>query len=240
MKGKPFRKAILTFCLLNIWIIISWSDWRYGASYSTRALTQSYPVFALALGAVLERIFATKWKFPFLFLGAYLIVVNLFQIKQYNALVLHYNDMNFKYYSAIYLDPAPSPLDYSLLDTDELAPANSAFEKVVLNDSISTISLGPWEGKLLAIYENPTFEWLVSDFSLVAERGLEQSFYVVRCFANDSIIKEKKFRLAVPKYKYAEEMTYQNHVKIPSQTTFVEVKIESLTDFEATVIRKIK
>ena len=51
MKSYPFKKSVLWFCLLNIYIIISWFDWRYGGSYSTRALSQSYPVFALPLAA---------------------------------------------------------------------------------------------------------------------------------------------------------------------------------------------
>ena len=240
MKGKPFRKALLTFCLLNIWIIISWSDWRYGASYSARALTQSYPIFALALAAVLERIFVQKWRLPILLVSGYFIVVNLFQIWQYNALILHYNDMNFNYYRAIYLDPSPSPLDYSLLDTDEVMPVNSSIETVVISDSISTITLSPWEGKLLAAYENLESGWLSSSFTLNAERGLAQSFYVVRCFENDSIIKEKKFRLALPQYEHGEDVTYQNHVSIPSQTTFIEVKMESHNDFKATINGKIR
>jgi hypothetical protein len=236
MKGKPFRKAVLTFCLLNSWIIISWSDWRYGASYSTRALTQSYPVFALALAAILERIFVQKWRLPVLLVSGYFIVVNLFQVWQYNALILHYNDMNYNYYKAIYLNPSPTPLDYSLLDTDELMPSTSSAQEVVFYDSISTIALGPWEDKLLATYENLKTDWLSSNFTLIAEKGLEQSFYVVRCFENDSIIKEKKFRLAVPQYKHAEAMTYQNHVNIPKQTTFIEVKMESFGELKGRVV----
>ena len=47
LKKFPFKKSVLWFCLLNIWIVISWSDWYYGGSYSTRALVQCYPVFAL-------------------------------------------------------------------------------------------------------------------------------------------------------------------------------------------------
>ena len=54
MKRFPFRKSVLWFCLLNIWIIIAWDDWRYGGTYSTRALMQSYPVFALPLAAFTE------------------------------------------------------------------------------------------------------------------------------------------------------------------------------------------
>ena len=119
MKRYPFRKAALVFCLLNIWIVIAWEDWRYGGSYSTRALVQSYPVFSLALASFIERIQRSKWRIAFYTLGTYLLGVNLFQILQYNSTILHYNDMNRRYYSRIYLNPAPTALDMSLLDTDD-------------------------------------------------------------------------------------------------------------------------
>ena len=63
IKKFPFKNSILVFCLLNIWIIISWFDWKYGATYSTRALVQSYPVFAFPFTAIIERILQKKWRF---------------------------------------------------------------------------------------------------------------------------------------------------------------------------------
>ncbi|HET6990184.1 MAG TPA: glycosyltransferase family 39 protein, partial [Bacteroidia bacterium] len=97
MKNFPFRKSVLIFCLLNIWIIIAWSDWRYGASYSCRAMVQSYPVFALTLAAFLARMEKNWQKISLYAIGIYLIGVNLFQIVQYNKTILHYNDMNRAY-----------------------------------------------------------------------------------------------------------------------------------------------
>ncbi len=90
LKGKPFRKAIITFALLNIWIIISWSDWKYGASYSTRALTQSYPIIALALAAFLDKQWIGKRNpiaigLIFGILGIILTVLNLYQLSVYNT-----------------------------------------------------------------------------------------------------------------------------------------------------------
>lgn len=125
----PFRKAVITFCLLNIYIIIAWHDWRYGATYSCRALTQSYPVFALPLAAFINRFIATKWKYLVYIAGAYFIFVNLFQISQYNKTILHFRDMNRKYYCSIYLDPSPTPLDFSLLDTKELLKNDDNFNR---------------------------------------------------------------------------------------------------------------
>ncbi|MES2704440.1 MAG: hypothetical protein V4649_17510 [Bacteroidota bacterium] len=120
MKGAPYRKSVLWFCLLNIYIIIAWHDWRYGGSYSTRALVQSYPVFALPLAALVEKVERSKWRVAFYALGLYLVGVNLFQLVQYNETILHYNDMNRRYYGRIYLNAHPSPVDMSVLDSAEV------------------------------------------------------------------------------------------------------------------------
>lgn len=88
MKNQPFRRSVLTFCLLNIWVIISWSDWKYGASYSTRALTQSYPVFALPLACVVTYFFEKKKQYILYAIGILLIVLNFYQLSIYNQSIL--------------------------------------------------------------------------------------------------------------------------------------------------------
>lgn len=88
LKGRRFKRSVLTFCLLNIWIIIAWSDWRYGASYSTRALTQSYPVFALALAATVAWMSAKKWKWIIPVMLVLLTVLNFYQLSIYNQGIL--------------------------------------------------------------------------------------------------------------------------------------------------------
>jgi len=118
LKGKKFKTAVITFCLLNIYIIIAWHIWRYGGSYSTRALVQSYPVFALPLAGFIDYVWTKKLKWLFGLLCAYLIGLNTIQIYQYNKGILHYDEMNARYYAAIYLDHYPTALDMSLLDTD--------------------------------------------------------------------------------------------------------------------------
>ncbi len=115
MKGRPWRRSVLTYFMLNTWIVIAWSDWHYGGSYSARALVQGYPVLALPFAAVVERLLNTPWRWPVLVLFAYLLVVNLFQIKQYNDGVIHYDRMNFAAYRAVYLKAHATDADQALL-----------------------------------------------------------------------------------------------------------------------------
>jgi len=143
IKKYPFKNSVIWFCALNIYIIISWFDWRYGGSYSTRALSQSYPVFALSLAGFIQFLSSKKWKIIFYALGIYLIALNIFQVWQYNENILHYNDMNQKYYAAIYWKAHPTPLDMSLLDTDDFLKNESAYKTTVLlnKDTFSALTL---------------------------------------------------------------------------------------------------
>lgn len=85
MKNQPFRKSVVIYCLLNIWVIISWSDWKYGVSYSTRALVQSYPVFALPLAAFITHLFSKKKNYLLFFaISLILIFLNVYQLFLYN------------------------------------------------------------------------------------------------------------------------------------------------------------
>jgi hypothetical protein len=85
MKKYPFQKSVLTFCLLNIWIIIAWSDWRYGGSYSTRALVQSYPVFALSLASLVHIIVQKSKAYLLYGIGFLLLILNFYQLQIYNS-----------------------------------------------------------------------------------------------------------------------------------------------------------
>lgn len=124
IREKKIRYAFMTFCLLNIYIIIAWHTWRYGGSYSTRALVQSYPVFAIPLCAFIERVYSSNKKIIIAMLMLYLMGLNLFQIHQYNQTILHYDDMNWVYYRAIYLNPNPTPQTFSLMDDGVQVPSH--------------------------------------------------------------------------------------------------------------------
>lgn len=234
LKGKPFRRSVLTFCLLNIWIIIAWSDWRYGASYSTRALTQSYPVFALALAAFLERTYVYGKRWLILGAGAYLIGVNLFQIWQYNALVLHFDQMNRPYYAAIYLDRNPTPLDYSLLDSQE-QPCSDFVQKPIQKGAFHSMDLHAAVGapQFLGGIRIHGEHWLKTGWKIRGTKGLLTGQLVLTCFEDQKLVKEKRFRLATPRSKDGMDVSYENFVELPAGIDSVAIRIDTFDQLDA-------
>lgn len=178
VKKYPFKNSVIWFCMLNIYIIISWFDWRYGASYSTRALSQSYAVFSLPLAAFLSSVKKRAYRILAFVLGAYLIAVNLFQVYQYNEEILHYNDMNRKYYAHIYLNARPTPLDMSLLDTDEFLDDEQKHTAIIsVQKTTLPLNLSAYETQsiidtILTLEKN---DWIKVDATFFVEQGLWNS-----------------------------------------------------------------
>ncbi len=241
IKKFPFKNSAIVFCLLNIWIIIAWYDWRYGASYSCRALVQSYPVFALPLAAIVQHIIQTKWKYLFFICGAYLIFVNLFQLKQYNETILHYNDMNRKYYAHIYLNSHPSSLDMSLLDTDEFLSNEKDFEKNILLKKDSTISIHLAPNSTVDLYNseiknNSEEAWLKIESEIKFTKGTWGAYLISELQQNDSV-KQNKIRIQNAISPLGEKNQYAFYVKVPSyfKNSKLKLSINSPIEFDATI-----
>ncbi|MEO6830768.1 MAG: glycosyltransferase family 39 protein, partial [Chitinophagaceae bacterium] len=195
IRRYPFRLAVLAFCLLNIWIVISWDDWHYGASYSCRALVQSYPVFALPLAAFVQWTVSKKWFIAFLVLGAYLVGVNLFQVVQYNSTILHYDDNNALYYRHIYLNPSPSPLTMSLLDTQDWLSDENEFKKVLVDSQFTSFHFEIRSGDSLILkrgglldFQNKSLKWMKVAIQLSNPTSLWKGRLVATLGKNDSIV----------------------------------------------------
>lgn len=221
IKKQPFKKSVITFCLLNIWIITAWSDWKYGATYSTRALVQSYPIFALAFTAVVERILNQKWRFAFLIVGAYLIFVNLFQMEQYYKTILHYRDMNFHYYGRIYLNSSPTPLDMSLMDTDEVLDNLNDYKLVStskIDTPITLVQIENYSNSLLQLtHLQPTLHtWVRIRASIQIQDGFHETYLNCKLVAGNQK-KERRIRLFNPISQGGAINEYEFFVKVPTE-----------------------
>jgi hypothetical protein len=217
LRSFPFRKSVIVFCLLNIWIIISWDEWQYGASYSTRALVQSYPVFALPLAALVERVQQWKWRTLFWTGSAYLIAVNLFQTLQYNEGILHYNDMNRLYYSRIYLNPHPDALDMSLLDTREWLRSERNRKTITVRWPRQSVQCARGNSCMLAEIPLDSFRlgheaWLRINAHITAPDKLWKS-YLSADIRNKDSVKETRIRLMNPVGRKTGE--YACYMKVP-------------------------
>ncbi len=252
IKSFPFKKSVIIFCLLNIWIVIAWSDWKYGATYSTRALVQSYPVFALALGGFIHSISSRKWKSIFILIGIYLLSVNFFQIYQYGQTILHYRDMNRKYYSAIYLDANPTPEDMSLLDTDEQLPLSATS---VSNDRLIFSITSPLN--ITSKYDSIGFlmrkeidtkgaknQWVIVNAKIKSFKGMSSSHLNCKVYSED-VVKERSFRLYTPISKEGELNEYQFSFKLPEThkpfelSLFIVPSFEFSGEVESLYVRKV-
>jgi hypothetical protein len=225
LKPYPFKKSVLWFCLLNIYIIISWFDWRYGGSYSTRALSQSYPVFALPLAAFVEYANSKKWKYLFYIVGLYLIGVNLFQIMQYNKTILHYDDMNRKYYGRIYLNPNPTPLDMSQLDSTDYLSNESKYRMEIVAHADTVHAVQSPQNVPVQVFNmdiNPGAadrsikeEWLKIEAKIKVTKGYQGGYFSSELQEGDSI-KRNRVRLFSPISWEGGDNNYAFYINLPN------------------------
>ena len=245
MRFYAFNKSVIWFSILNIWIVISWYDWQYGASYSTRALTQSYPVFALSLGALITFIINQKSKiikYPFYALSIYLIAVNLFQLNQYDKTILHYRDMNRQYYSRIYLNNTPNALDMSLLDTHDWLDTEGSYQNEIITTKDSLVYLNAENG--LTIYELKRNSAISNDLKsiklndnylkieteLLINNGFWNSYILTEIISDKTVVNSNQIRLFNPIVKEGENNKYACYIKIPNDLPFYDLKISIKTN----------
>lgn len=119
-KRREIFPAIFLYFLVTFYIISSWTEWWYGASFSIRPLIASYIVLAIPLGYTLQRILELNpiKKGIFLFVIVLLIVLNLFQMWQQNNYILDPYRTTKAYYFATFGKTKISPETRYLLSIE--------------------------------------------------------------------------------------------------------------------------
>lgn len=234
-KGRVFHKAIVTFGLINIWIIISWSDWRYGASYSVRALTQSYPVYSFAMAAVIHHLIQGKFKWLYVGVSSYFVALNLFQIWQYNRTILHFDHMNASYYKAIYWNADPTPLDFSLMDSARLKPS-SWLPSFMLSYRTTDTTVQPWKTNFLhAPVDHPEMLHFRAKFN--STDVVFGSNWTIEEYKQQQLIHTYQLRLGQPYKDKIAKKEFEAYFNLNSTTDSVAI---SLSNFVPIRLRNLE
>jgi hypothetical protein len=201
------------------------------------------------LAALLSVVLATKWKYLVYPLGAFLIFVNLFQIGQYNSTVLHYYDMNRKYYANIFLDANPRPLVKSLLDTDVMLKSEEGYQSNILAQKTTEKSYMT-DSNLNIILLDTSYSWpqaAETDISVQADIKTQSTggcyLYTRAIEGQDTTYSE--VRLFYPKVKHGAYNRYHFYTKIPSNTANGHLKVglrmagSSVADVKNVVVRSV-
>ena len=97
---RDFFVPILSFFIINLYIISSWWCWWYGGGFGMRALIESYAIMAFPLAAFLawtwER--KLKYKIPIYVCVAFLVFQSIFHKEQYTHRGINYHAMTKEAY----------------------------------------------------------------------------------------------------------------------------------------------
>ncbi len=106
-----FSTSIWIFTIANIYIISSWWCWWYGGSFGLRAYIEMFALWSIPLAIVIEKILMSKKFFQVISVSmiGLLILLNIFQSKQYWDGALHWDGMNYKLYKAQFLRRGCAP-----------------------------------------------------------------------------------------------------------------------------------
>jgi hypothetical protein len=126
-RNKSLFYSILTYALVNLYIVSSWTCWWYaGGSYSQRALLSSYVVLAIPIGYLLRQM--QTWIKSIRFIASIIIglflLLNLFQTWQWAHGIIDRTRMTKDYYFATFGRTSVTEADRKLLLIERPTDAN--------------------------------------------------------------------------------------------------------------------
>ena len=102
--ARAFVVPALLFLLMDTYVIASWWDWQFGASFGHRGFVDTLPVFAIGVAGCFSPVAAhQQLRRPVAVLVVLFIALNLFQMLQYWNHVLPVSDTTWDQYRQLFL-----------------------------------------------------------------------------------------------------------------------------------------
>lgn len=104
-KNRELFIPIFVYFIVSFWVISSWTEWWYGAAYSTRPLITTYPALAISFGYFINYIRLKRkiFQIPIYIILVFFIFLNQFQWWQLRNYILDPYRTTRDYYWAIFL-----------------------------------------------------------------------------------------------------------------------------------------
>jgi hypothetical protein len=101
---RPFVVGASVVMAADIYLIASWWDWQFGASYGHRGFIDTLPLFALGLASLFEWSAARRQRMIMVSgIAAIAVFLSVFQMLQYWNGVLPMSDMTWDQYRSVFL-----------------------------------------------------------------------------------------------------------------------------------------
>lgn len=108
MTRGPARRFVLPSIVVlaaNVYLIASWFDWQFGASYGHRGFVDAFPFLAIGLAAFFERTCARpSLRIAVAALCVAAALLSMFQMAQYWYGILPMSDLTWPDYRALFLE----------------------------------------------------------------------------------------------------------------------------------------
>ena len=101
---RDWRAPVAVLLVVNTYLIASWWDWQFGASYGHRGFVDFYPAFALGLAVAFAYVSSRRpLRIAATCAATLLCALSLFQMLQYWHRVLPMSDVTWPQYRSIFL-----------------------------------------------------------------------------------------------------------------------------------------
>lgn len=111
-RNKEIAIGIITFFIINVYLISSWGTWWQGGSFGSRYFVDSYPILAIPFGYLLVYVNTRKLlKWIIYPLAGFFLFLNLFQTWQFNNWIFDGYSMTKTYYWKVFLKTKVDPED---------------------------------------------------------------------------------------------------------------------------------